>query len=383
MPGVRSRKTRATSWTSYQLETTRRDDLELSFLLRTWFRDFPTICYEEDHFTPQPDYSVRRYLRLRAGIAERWHFRLPARFGEIGWDVDGFPVNRHTCLIQERINALHLAGALRRLEASPQRRVLEVGGGAGELAYGLCQAMPGLTWYDCDLLPSLAFNAAHLAVLLPEKRHVVYVGDIPLSAEIDPALVIRSPAEAAAIEDAVVNVPHFLLGELAPHLHLSLALNFWSFAEMPATAVAAYARLIAGCLTEDGLLVEQNGNFAHRGGADVRSILPDHFPHHLEVEGLFRMSRGAPALANPVHVWSPHAPIEAGLSRFDHAELRRLIASFDDRGDDPDLQFSPAAWDTLDKIQAARQQAAGQKTRRKTARAAPHHSDDSLSISAT
>src|SRR6202011_5883088 len=62
---------------SYQLDSTIRDNLDLSFLLRTWFRDYPTICYEEDHFTPQPDYWVRRFLRLRNGVPAQWRFRLP------------------------------------------------------------------------------------------------------------------------------------------------------------------------------------------------------------------------------------------------------------------------------------------------------------------
>src|SRR6267143_6576310 len=113
----------------------RRSDFNVSFLMPNGFRDFPTIAYDDDRYTPKPDFWVRRYQRLRAALPEEWHVKIPARFGELGWNIDGFPVNRHTSVNQERILALYLLGVLQHLKTLPAPKVMEIGGGAGEMGY--------------------------------------------------------------------------------------------------------------------------------------------------------------------------------------------------------------------------------------------------------
>jgi hypothetical protein len=255
-----------------------RQEIDCSMLLCNRFRDFPTIIYEFKRRTPKPDFWVYRYIQLCKAVPERWHVRIPTRFGEIGWNVGGVPVNRHTAFLQERVNAqlyLGMEDALR--HSNP--RVLEIGGGSGEMAHAVCRAVPSVTWYDCDLAQSLIYNAIHMAVWFPRKKHYIYVGDLPVSG-VDERYVIRSAMEAATIQNAVVNIPHFLLKDFEGRLELNLALNAWSFSEMPVSEVERYADFILRHLVKDGSLIEQNGLHAERGGCNSKDVFRRKFPVH-------------------------------------------------------------------------------------------------------
>jgi len=162
-----------------------------------WYRDYPPMAYEHDDATPIPDCFVRRYVRLSTLMPQQFGVRIPTRFGEIGWEVEGHPVNRATGYLQARVNTMYCFGVLGILERVSAPAIVEVGGGAGEMGYFFCRAFPDSTWIDCDLPESLAKSAMHLAVLLPERQHRIYVGSTPLGTRLMRAcccvLRMRSP----------------------------------------------------------------------------------------------------------------------------------------------------------------------------------------------
>jgi hypothetical protein len=265
---------------------------------------------------------VRRYARLIQELPTKWHVRIPPRFGEVGWDINGYPVNRHISFLQERVNAQLCLGMEALLTGKTTPRVLEVGGGSGEMAYTLCQAAPGITWYDCDLTQSMIYNAIHMAVWLPEKKHYIYVGNLPVTG-IDETLVLRSAEQAAKITNAVVNIPHFLLQDFTGKLAIDMALNAWSFSEMPENQVQKYGSFIKDHLTLGGLLIEQNGTHAARGGCNAKEILATLFPHTLNttsIPGFEGTIRGG-----PIDAWSnsPITPVQHNA----------CMCSFDDKKD--------------------------------------------------
>ncbi len=321
-----------------------RNEIDHSFLFNTRFRDFPSIAYEYDEYTPMPDFWVRRYERLVNVVSQRWHVQVPARFGEIGWNVNGYPVNRLTSINQERINAMHIAGITGYLEELLFPRILEIGAGAGELGYVLCKALPNCTWFDCDLLGSLIYSAIHLAVMLPDKQHYIYVGNLEVKGDLDEKLIIRNAEEAAQCQNAVINIPHFLLKDFVRHLKLSFAYNTYSFGEMPQTSVSDYASMLSDFLQDHGILYEQNGYFPEKGGDNVETILKNYFeqvPWPNEVDGNSFMN-GA------MRIWSNNT-IGFELDRFIHPNKRsKIIKSFDDQGDFPDIEFPMEAWGKLE-----------------------------------
>ena len=249
-------------------------------ILNNRFRDYPCIVYEYPELTPEPDYWVKRYMKLTRSMPKQWHVQLPARLGEIGFDVNGYPVNRGISMMQERIADMLMLSTTDPVIESTDPRALEIGGGAGKLARTFCQAVPNLTWYNCDLLGSMAFNIMRMAILLPEKRHVIYVGDAELNG-VDESLIIRCPKEASTLTKAMVQIPHHLLGDFHENLEIDMACNAWSFAEMPSSAVKRYGRSIASFLRPDAALYEQNEQgIEARGGSSTETIFNESFSHY-------------------------------------------------------------------------------------------------------
>ncbi|MHB1217827.1 MAG: hypothetical protein ACYC1L_06475 [Alphaproteobacteria bacterium] len=200
------------------------------------------------------------------------------------------------------------------------------------MGYFLGNQIPDLTWIACDLPSSLAYNACRLAVLLPKKRHVVYLGSIA-APNVDPSFIIRSPDQITT--DMIVNVPHFLLPELT-EIQVELAFNAWSMAEMSEQAVAGYARNIASMIRERGIFAELNLDATKMGGCDPATILSDFF------SGGFQpvMPKGS-TLAMPMRFWFQTPKLLV-------MEPNPLLGFKD--GDDSinDFSFFPvSAWDGL------------------------------------
>ncbi len=309
-----------------------RQEIDFSMLLMNRFRDFPTIIYEFDKLTPKPDFWVYRYMQLCKAVPERWHVRVPLRFGEIGWNVAGVPVNRHTAFLQERINAqLHFG--MEEVLRQPSSRVLEIGGGSGEMAQAICRAVPSVTWYDCDLAQSLIYNAIHMATWFPQKKHYIYVGDLPVSG-VDERYLLRSATEAASIQNAVVNIPHFLLNDFEGRLEVNLALNAWSFSEMPVSEVERYADFIQRHLVKGGLLMEQKGIHAERGGCNSKEVFQRIFPVRHSGELLYLMG-------GPMDAWTVSATGAKGTVD---------LHCFENHLGEPDLEYSAHDYGLLQDI---------------------------------
>jgi hypothetical protein len=327
-----------------------RKEIDHSFLMNTRFRDFPTIAYEFDGYTPAPDFWVQRYKTLAPLVPAKWRAKIPARFGETGWNFKGYPINRLTGVNQERILAMYLAGITQHLEQKPVARMLEIGAGGGEMGYILCKALPRAAWFNCDLIGSLAYAAIHLAILLPEKRHYIYVGNLPLPSHIDERLVIRSAKEASALQDAVINIPNFLLDDFQGELQLDFAYNTYSFGEMPSQAVAHYVRLLSGFLKKQGVLFEQNGYFPDRGGDNPENMLSSAFKQFY----LPQQIDGRWFLGGPMRFWCNN-DADTALSKISHSpnmkrKLPGMIAVLNEPHDCQDLQRVSGAWDELKKL---------------------------------
>jgi hypothetical protein len=322
-----------------------RNEIDHSFLFNTRFRDFPGIAYELDQYTPKPDFWVRRYIRLRNAVPKKWQVKVPARFGEIGWDVEGYPVNRLTSINQERINAMLISGVGRYLEQQTAPKIMEIGAGSGEMGYTLCKALPNATWYDCDLLGSLVYSTIHLAILLPEKNHYIYVGDLDLPPELDESFIIRSAAAASILKNAVVNIPNFLIQDFVGHLQLHMACNTYSFAEMPQSAVEEYTAALSNMLKDHGVLFEQNGYLFEKDKKSVEDVLLQKFEYQNWSwsfdYGPIKLSSG------PMRTWTNNEKTKALYSKISNYNVYKIINSLDDNQDVVDIDYPPIIWDAV------------------------------------
>lgn len=321
-----------------------RNEIDHSFLLNTRFRDFPSVAYDSDDFTPTPDYSIKLYLRLKQAIPKKWHVKIPARFGEIGWNIDGYPVNRLTGFNQERISVMYLSGLINYLEKQRCARILEIGGGAGEMAYVFGNALPNCTWYDADLVGSLAYNAIHMAVMLPRKNHYIYVGDIKLPSWIDESLIMRSPKAASDCQNAVINIPHFLLPDFADHLNLHMAYNAYSFGEMPSKMVDDYAALLAKFLDKQGGLIEQNVWLNKSEVANTRESLSKHLHEWSWTKGI---NGNLKIHGGETRTWSRSKAIADEIKQQTNLKIVKNISAAltSNSGEHDDTQFEPDMWE--------------------------------------
>lgn len=248
------------------------------------FSDRACIVYESDELMPVPNEWDYRYLDMISVMPPKWHVKIPAKFGEIGWFFNGFPVNWTTTTHQERINFLYASGICnlleKRVEKGSNIRFMEIGGGTGEIGYTMCKALGKVTLYSIDLPESLIHSVVNQAILSPEKRHYIYVGKLPLPSGLNESLIIRDPVTAASLENAVINIPNFLKDDFLNHLQLDLAFNTWSFSEINAGQTEDYGRFLQVALGNNGLLFEQNINLRHMPGANYcKEIFAKIFKH--------------------------------------------------------------------------------------------------------
>jgi hypothetical protein len=317
-----------------------RHAIDHSILLRSRFRDFPTIALDFDR-GPIPDYYARRYRRIAETLPKRWCVRIPNRFGEIGWNIDGYPVNRHTMILQERIASLGVFGELSRLRWAPSPVLAEIGPGNGEFGHVLCTALPSCTLINCDLPECLPFSAIHMAIWHPDRQHFVYAGNSDIPNTVDPTLILRTPADVARIRRGVVSVPAHLFGQLRGSLKLAAAFNFWSFGEMSASTVVAYVKILSSMLGDDGVLIEQNARQALGADCDPEAIARDAFAVHRSTGDRLQHLPSA----GGIDLWSQNEP--KLLARLSARRADRIVRSFEDGEDRPHMTFTTADWDRL------------------------------------
>jgi hypothetical protein len=318
-------------------------EIEHSFLFNTRFRDFPSLAYEMDELTPTPDFWVRRYIRLSNVLPKKWRVKTPAMFGEIGWKIRGGPVNRLTSINQERISAMYMNGVIQYLEQQKFPKIMEIGAGSGELGYAICKALPRCTWFDCDLLLSLFYSVIHQLVFLPNKRHVIYVGDIDLPAGLDERFIIRSAKKAAELKNAVVNIPNFLIRDFVGHLNLHMAYNTYSFGEMPKNAVEEYADVLSGFLKEHGVLFEQNGYHVGLNDHDFEVALTAKFGK----QTWDTSNPWLPILNGTMRTWSNNLITNKLSENVRPETYQKVLDSLNDNNDAIDIEWKHEAWEKL------------------------------------
>lgn len=316
-----------------------REEIEHSFLFNTRFRDFPTIAYEHDHYTPKPDYWLRKYQRLIQGVPENWHVKIPARCGEIGWNINGYPVNKLTSVNQERVNILYYVGVLNYLQTKKNPKILEIGAGGGELGYFFSNALAGSCWVNCDLLASLAYAAIHLYALLKNKSHYIFIGDLDLPNGLDEKYLLRNFNEIKSQENTVISVPHFLRDQLPHKFKFDLIYNTYSFGEMPSESVIEYADFMSEHLRDDGFLFEQNGHF--NNARSVESILSVKFD---ALKWMSMISSSEIKISAPTRIWkskNSNRNISFELSEIERA---RVLKSMRDYADSVDNELTLDPW---------------------------------------
>ena len=110
-----------------------------------------------------PDHAaIARCAQIRSEIPPYLHIGPPAKFGEVGWIVDGVLVNHNTAAYWERMAMLYRAGLLDHSAGNclrPGARVLEIGAGYGALAWYIQEAAPGVRYTVVDLPETLVYSS--------------------------------------------------------------------------------------------------------------------------------------------------------------------------------------------------------------------------------
>jgi putative sugar O-methyltransferase len=194
------------------------------------------------------DWALDIWAKLRDQLPEYLRISPPAKFGEVGWRVDGTLVNRDTVAYWERLLVLYRAGFLDR--TSPRRlhegsRVLEIGGGYGALAWFIQEAVPGVSYTMVDLPESLVYSAIYLDVLHP--------GSTRFHANYEFPDILRQ-VEAC-----------------------DLAINTLSMSEMSEQQVRAYCVGIRGLIGDTGAFFEQNQDNTTVGMLNAQQIIAEYF----------------------------------------------------------------------------------------------------------
>ena len=242
-----------------------------------------------------PDWSVLAFPRLIEGLPDALICRPPARFGEVGWLVDGSIVNRDTIAYQERLLIMHQFGIidwLRNMESQGPVRIIEIGGGYGGLGYFLGQVFNNIQYVNCDLTVSLFYSATYLSEVVGYEKVVIYDGSNP------EVLIPGTEAKYICLPN------HFfdhLLGQ-----SFDLGINTMSFIEMPSAVVDHYAKGLKSLLMPEGMLFEQNYFFLKPGApstySEPRSIIQNYFRHKLAMDR--KSYWGIPNL------WCNHIPVD-------------------------------------------------------------------------
>lgn len=232
--------------------------------------------YENDSCTPILDDHVLRFIKLSAPLPDKWIMKPPLKMGEVGWNVNGIPVNIDTTYYQEKLSLMYALGVASFIETKEYPIFLEIGGGYGALARHLATNHGGL-FINIDLLNSLYLSSSYLAGTLPEGIKLkIYVGDLDIPQS---DLICRNLSDLIEQKTScIVLVPNFLANKLSQeNFTVDLAINIQSLSEMSETQCDEYCKLISDKIGESGIFYEQNGNHASHGGCDTLPIINNHF----------------------------------------------------------------------------------------------------------
>jgi putative sugar O-methyltransferase len=159
----------------------------------------------------------------------------------------------------------YYAKVLSRLLRGTRKRVLELGGGHGGMAYFLIRDNPDVTYIDFDLPENAALTAYYLLRAFPNKRVLPFGEEEDLSA-------------------SIIIMPSFAITELADK-SVDVAFNSYSLAEMSRETIDTFVSELMRLASEYILHVNHNR---------VSKVVADDFG----IEGKFDLLYKIPALWN-------------------------------------------------------------------------------------
>jgi len=235
----------------------------------------------EQRLNARNEIYVQEWQQLTDKIPRRFIYSPPGMLGEVGHDVDGVIVNNDTCTYQERVNLIYGSGLAewldRRIEATGEVRICEIGGGYGALGHWFKQAYPESTYTIIDLPESLLFSRLYLSLTRPDVRTAT--GLVP------------APAGFRFI-------PNYLAEDLTEPF--DLVINTLSMSEMSEFQVRRYADLLKQhWLAEGGLFFEQNQDNRWMGLQCAEDLFATEFPERLSLK-----RDGQPYRNGSPNIWS-------------------------------------------------------------------------------
>jgi hypothetical protein len=220
----------------------------------------------EERLNERNDTHVKEWQQLTYKIPRRFIYSPPGMLGEIGRDVDGVIVNNDTCTYQERVNLIYGSGLAdwldRRIEATGEVKICEIGGGYGALGHWFKQAYPEATYTIIDLPESLLFSRLYLSLTRPDLRTSAGFSQAPRGFRF---------------------IPNYLAEGLTEPF--DLVINTLSMSEMSEFQVRRYAELLKQhWLAEGGLFFEQNQDNRPVGLQCAEDLFAEEFPRRLSLK---------------------------------------------------------------------------------------------------
>lgn len=243
-----------------------------------------------------------RYIALVRHIPDEIVAKPPMVLGEIGWDINGYPVNPDLCCYQERLNLLYESGLIDFLRKIEKERgvvnILEIGGGYGALAKYITNLVPNVRYVICDIPESILFAAIYLVIACPDFAHNFFADNVLDKKYYDLKIQQHSGKIKNFVEKIAgfvrekekhgvfVYVPNYLIDAFFEQdgLIFDLCINTLSFSEMNKKQVSYYAGIIKKKIGLTGLLFEQNQDNRHLGSIYAKEILEGHFLYRKEIQ---------------------------------------------------------------------------------------------------
>jgi hypothetical protein len=219
-----------------------------------------------DRLRERNEIHVKEWQQLTYKIPRRFIFSPPPLMGEIGHEVDGVIVNNDTCTYQERVNLIFGSGLAdwldRRIEATGELKICEIGGGYGALAYWFKQAYPEACYTIIDLPESLLFSRLYLSLTRPD---------------------LRTSAGFSQASRGIRFMPNYLAEGLTEPF--DLVINTLSMSEMSDFQICRYVELLKQhWLSEEGLFFEQNQDNRPMGLQCAEDLFAAEFPRRLSLK---------------------------------------------------------------------------------------------------
>jgi hypothetical protein len=261
--------------------------------------------YDAKHRDAPLDISVAAFRKMLARIPSKYLVTVPRIMAEIGWDVDGYVVNRDLAAYQDTIAILYQSGVLSWLEnraaSGKPVTVLEIGSGYGGLTYFFSEILPKASYWACDLPESLIVAAMYLGVTRPGLWRGIY-----------------SECSGSCSGEGIFGLPNYRFEEFsAKGRKVDLVINTMSLSEMSEVQIRYYARKVSELLDNEGIFFELNYDNRHVGGTNAKQFLPFYLKASVDLGKSFNRGHG--------HLWAND------LAVLDQVESERRVIAYGSR----------------------------------------------------